>query len=59
MKKSILKKILEVTVWIAAEILLNLLGLDDLADYGEYLFSPQVFVISNPVIFISYDPCDR
>lgn len=27
------------TVWLMAEILLGLLGLDDLADYGEYRFS--------------------
>ncbi|MBE9126869.1 MULTISPECIES: hypothetical protein [unclassified Coleofasciculus] len=26
------------TVWLAAEILLNLLGLDNLADYSEFIF---------------------
>lgn len=59
MKQSTFKKILEVAVWIVVEILLNLSGLDDLADYGEYLFSPQVFVGQNPVIFIDCGPCDR
>ena len=28
----------ELLIWLAAEILLGFLGLDDLADYGEYLY---------------------
>ncbi len=33
------KKLLAKTiVWLAAEILLSFLGLDNLADYGEFLF---------------------
>ncbi len=33
------KKLLAKTiVWLAAEILLNFLGLDNLADYSEFLF---------------------
>ncbi len=33
--KKLLAKII---VWLAAEILLNFLGLDTLADYSEFLF---------------------
>ncbi len=33
--KSIL---LRTTVWLAAEVMLGVIGLDDLADYSEYLF---------------------
>ena len=33
--KSIL---LRTTVWLAAEVMLGIIGLDDLADYSEYLF---------------------
>lgn len=30
--------IIRTTVWLAAEIMLNMIGLDDLADYSEFLF---------------------
>ncbi|MDY6937804.1 MAG: hypothetical protein SWY16_09060 [Cyanobacteriota bacterium] len=36
--------ILNVFVWLATEIILTLLGLDDMADYGEYL-NQQHFLI--------------
>ena len=36
------------TVWLAAEILLNLLGLDNLADYSEFIFERQVVNLSQP-----------
>lgn len=33
------KKLLTRTaIWLAAEILLNVLGIDDLADYSEFIF---------------------
>ena len=31
-------------VWLAAEILLNFLGLDNLADYSEFIFERNVLV---------------
>ncbi len=37
----------EITVWLIAEILLNLLGLDNLADYSEFLFQYQVITMSH------------
>jgi len=34
-------------VWLAAEILLNFLGLDNLADYSEFVFEKHVVVVSD------------
>lgn len=31
-------------LWLTAEILLNLVGLDDFADYSEYLFERNTIV---------------
>ena len=39
------KKLLARTsVWLLAEISLNLIGLDDLADYGEFVFERHQIV---------------
>jgi short-subunit dehydrogenase len=32
---------MKVIVWLAAEIILNCVGLDDLADYSEFVFERQ------------------
>lgn len=32
------KLVFTTTLWLVTEILLNLLGLDNLADYGEFVF---------------------
>ena len=40
------KLIVKVTAWLAAEIILNLLGLDNLADYSEFLYEQEVTVLS-------------
>ena len=40
------KKLLAKTiVWLAAEILLNFLGIDDLADYSEFIFERDIDVV--------------
>lgn len=31
----------KVTLWLAAEVLLTLIGLDNLADYSEFLFDAR------------------
>ena len=42
------KKLLAKTVvWLAAEILLNFLGLDELADYSEFIYESHVIVSSS------------
>ncbi len=41
--KTVLARI---TVWLAAEILLSFLGIDDMADYSEFIFERYVIVLS-------------
>ncbi len=38
------KLLARITVWLAAEICLSFLGLDDLADYSEFIFEKNVIV---------------
>ena len=38
MKGQWKKGIIKTLVWVSAEILLNCLGIDDLADYSEFIF---------------------
>lgn len=35
------KLTLKVTLWLAAEVAFNLVGLDNIADYTEFVFSRQ------------------
>lgn len=37
----------KLTFWLAMEICLNLLGLDDIADYSEFVFERNLVVYSN------------
>jgi len=68
------KACFKVTTWVLSEIVLNMLGLDDLADYSEFIFDPEVIVSQhNAVImvapphppeveqdgFFGYTICDR
>ena len=32
------KLLFKLTIWLVAEIVLNLVGLDDMADYSEFIF---------------------
>ncbi len=38
--------ILKTIIWLVAEIVLNFLGLDNLADYSEFIFEKNVIVFS-------------
>ncbi len=38
--------ILKTTIWLVTEIFLNFLGLDNLADYSEFIFEKNVIVFS-------------
>ncbi len=38
MKRPWKALLIRTTVWLAAEVMLSIIGLDDLADYSEYLF---------------------
>ena len=41
----------KLTVWLLAEIVLNLMGLDDMADYSEFIFS------NSSISVASISPC--
>lgn len=40
------KMLARIIIWIVAEILLNLLGLDNIADYSEFVFERDVIVLT-------------
>ncbi len=46
MNKSKNKILLKIFVWLIAEIILNFVGLDDLADYSEYIFEKNLVMIN-------------
>jgi hypothetical protein len=39
------KSLVKVIIWLVLEIVLNFLGIDDLADYSEFIFERDVIVI--------------
>ena len=42
------KLLLKITFWLAAEIGFNFLGIDDIADYSEFIFEkPVILLISH------------
>ena len=41
---------IRVSFWLAAEVLLNIMGIDDLADYSEYHFEHKVRAIAGLVM---------
>jgi hypothetical protein len=41
------KIFLQITFWLIIEILLNLLGLDNLADYSEFVFDQKTITVSS------------
>lgn len=40
------KVIIRLSIWLIAEIVLTCLGIDDLADYSEYLYERNLIVLS-------------
>lgn len=45
------KLLVSIAIWLIAEIGLTWIGLDDLADCGEYLFKPrEVAVVLSPAL---------
>ncbi|MBD2578695.1 hypothetical protein [Oscillatoria sp. FACHB-1406] len=46
MNQPITKVLFRISIWLAAEILLNFLGLDNLADYSEFIFERNVVVFN-------------
>ena len=43
------KTLLQISFWLIIEILLNLLGLDNLADYSEFVFEQKTITVSTCV----------
>ncbi len=41
------KILIQFTFWLIIEILLNLLGLDSLADYSEFVFEQKTIAVSS------------
>ena len=44
------KLLLNLSVWLTAEIVLTVLGLDNLADYGEFVIQSDVVVSLNDAV---------
>ncbi|HIK29932.1 MAG TPA: hypothetical protein IGS17_04505 [Oscillatoriales cyanobacterium M59_W2019_021] len=40
------------SIWLASEVLLTLVGLDDLADYSEFVFEKYLIDSSPPIVSI-------
>lgn len=41
------KLFVKTTIWLAAEIFLNVLGLDTLADYSEFIYEQDVLALGH------------
>jgi hypothetical protein len=41
------KTLIQISFWLIIEILLNLLGLDNLADYSEFVFDQKTKTVSS------------
>lgn len=50
--------VFKVTLWLLAEVFLTTLGLDDLADYGEYIFKVKNPLPSQQWALAHYECCD-
>ena len=40
------KPLTKIIIWLAAEILLTFMGLDDLADYSEFIFEKNIITFN-------------
>lgn len=47
--------VFKILIWIVAEILLNFMGLDDLADYGEFIFERKVRIPETLIVEITIE----
>jgi preprotein translocase subunit SecG len=41
------KVLVKTTIWLAAEIMLNLLGLDNIADYSEFIYGQEAMLLNS------------
>lgn len=47
MKVQWQKMVVKITVWVVAEIILNLIGLDNVADYTEFVFEQDMVILTD------------
>jgi hypothetical protein len=47
MKVQWKKMVVKITVWVAAEIILNLIGLDNLANYTEFVYEQDMVILTD------------
>lgn len=47
MDAKLKSRLIKITIWLAAEITLNVLGMDTMADYSEFVFGQEA-TISHP-----------
>lgn len=52
MKKYLKNNLIKISIWIFAEIVLNFVGIDDLADYSEFVFDSSQNLHNLPVLMI-------
>jgi hypothetical protein len=56
MKTEWKKRWVKVTIWLAIEVILNLLGLDNLADYSEFIFEQETAIATHQPQMIALVP---
>ena len=53
-KRTTIKQVvIKVTIWLLAEVALTLIGLDDLADCGEYVFATSEMRPFHPIEIVT------
>ncbi len=48
------KLLLKLTIWLVVEIVLNLMGLDDMADYSEFLLNHSNIATGSGDVYVTY-----
>ena len=48
------KLLLKLTIWLVVEIVLNLMGLDDMADYSEFLLTHSNIATGSGDVCVTY-----
>ena len=49
----------KISVWLISEIILTFLGIDNLADYSEFIFKPNLVISSRVILILPADWRER
>ena len=49
----------KIFVWLMSEIILTFLGIDNLADYSEFIFKPNLVISSRVILILPADWRER